>query len=306
MRNMQQFLTGHRRRAPRATPASRSATDALTRLLADPRFEVLPTDGAADLVAQHLPPGRTVTVTASPARGLEATLVLTEQLQALGHRAIPHLAARMVADAAELSEIVARLRSAGVDGVFIPSGDAAQAGEYLDAFSLLHALDDLGRPFRSVGITAYPESHPTIPDDMTIQAMWDKREHATEMVSNMTFDPQVVQTWLTRVRGRGVTLPLCLGLPGPVSTTQLLGVASRIGVGDSTRFLAKHPRAVARLLRPDGFSSDSFLRHLGPMLAQESSRVVGLHVFTFNQVAEAEAWRTDLVDRIQQSRGPAP
>ncbi|WP_246180282.1 methylenetetrahydrofolate reductase [Kocuria coralli] len=297
MRNIK-FPIGRRGHTGRWMPSSRSAVEAVARSLTSPRFEVLPTAGAAELVAQHLPPGRIVTVTASPSRGLEATLALAEGLSALGYRAVPHLAARMVTDAEELAEIVTRLRAAGIDEVFIPSGDAAEAGAYPDAFSLLHALDELGRPFASTGITAYPESHPTIPDDMTIQAMWDKRELATTMVSNMTFDPQVVQTWLTRVRRRGVTLPLWLGIPGPVSTAQLLRVASRIGVGDSTRFLTKHPRAVMRLLRPDGFSSESFLRHLGPALAREESRIAGLHVFTFNHVAEAETWRTDLLSRL--------
>lgn len=286
--------------------AEHSSTSALVELLESARFEVLPTAGTADLVAEALPAGRTVTVTASPARGLQATLTLTEQLAARGFRAVPHLAARMISGPTELNEIVARLRATGVDRIFVPSGDAPQVGEYPDAFSVLHALDELGRPFTHVGITAYPESHPTISDDLTIQAMWDKREHATEMVSNMTFDPRVVRTWLERVRGRGVTLPLWLGLPAPVGTAQLMGVATRIGVGESTRFLTKHPRTVLRLLRPDGFSSDTFLRHLAPTLARADAHVAGLHVFTFNQVGVAESWRTALLDRLHGERGPSP
>ncbi|MGJ9413561.1 methylenetetrahydrofolate reductase [Aeromicrobium sp. CF4.19] len=304
MRNMQQYLQSprpsRRRGARRQTPEGRVAAAALAALLDQPRFEVLPTAGVADLVAQHLPTGRTVTVTASPTRGLEATVRLSEQLAGLGFEVVPHVAARMVTDAAELAEIVARLRAVGVEGIFVPSGDAAQAGSYPDAVSLLRALDDLGRPFTSVGITAYPESHPTISDDLTVQSMWDKHRHATEMVSNMTFDPHLVEDWLAQVRRRGVTLPLWLGLPGPVGTAQLLGVATRIGVGDSARFLIKHHRSVARLLRPDGFSTDTFLDRLAPALARDESRIAGLHLFTFNQVAETESWRKRLQDRLAE------
>lgn len=289
-------------------------TEALAGLLEQPRFEVLPTAGTADRVGAHLPPGRMVTVTASPSRGLDPTIDLSVELAGLGYDAVPHLAARMVTDAAHLAEIVGRLREAGISRVFVPSGDAEQAGEYADAVALLHALAELGSPFPHVGITGYPESHPVIPDDLTVQAMWDKRRHATELVSNLTFDPRVVEQWLPRVRGRGITLPLWLGVPGPMETTRLLGVAARIGVGESTRYLLKHRRTMTRLLRPGGFTTDDFLRRLAPTLARPDSVVAGLHVFTFNQIAEAEAWRERLLRQLREggvgarrpSRGDPP
>jgi methylenetetrahydrofolate reductase (NADPH) len=274
--------------------------EALAGLLEQPRFEVLPTAGTADRVAGHLPPGRMVTITASPSRGLDPTIDLSVELAGLGYEAVPHLAARMVTDAGHLAEIVHRLREAGISRVFVPSGDAEQAGEYADAVALLRALGELGSPFAHVGITGYPESHPVIPDDLTVQAMWDKRRHATELVSNLTFDPRVVEQWLARVRRRGVTLPLWLGVPGPTETTRLLAVAARIGVGESTRYLLKHRRAMTRLLRPGGFTTDAFLRRLAPTLARPESVVAGLHVFTFNQVAEAEAWRERLLRQLRE------
>ena len=49
-----------------------------------------------------LPAGATVSVTASPAKGIEATVALCEQLQARGFRAVPHLSARMIRDRAHL------------------------------------------------------------------------------------------------------------------------------------------------------------------------------------------------------------
>ena len=85
---------------------------------------------------------------------------------------------------------------------------------------LLADLTALGSPFRSVGITGYPESHPSIDDDITVQAMWDKRVHATNIVSNLCFDAKTIRTWLERIRRRGVDLPVHLGLAGPVETHQ--------------------------------------------------------------------------------------
>src|SRR5215210_4588922 len=103
---------------------NRARAAVLDRLLRNARYEVLPTARIEGVVADHLPVGRTVTVTASPAKGLEATLALTERLCALGYDVVPHLAARMVSGRTEFAEIVERMTASGVRTVFIPAGDA--------------------------------------------------------------------------------------------------------------------------------------------------------------------------------------
>ena len=79
---------------------------AVATLLASPTFELLPLKNALDQAA-HLPAGATVSVTASPAKGIEATVGLCEALQGRGFRAVPHLSARMVRDRAHLADLVA-------------------------------------------------------------------------------------------------------------------------------------------------------------------------------------------------------
>ena len=275
----------------------------LADMLSSARFEVLPTASIEEKILEHLPLGRTVTVTASPAKGIEPTLALTERLARQGYAAVPHLAARMVSGRAELTDICARMREAGVRTVFVPGGDQdPPAGSYAAALDLLEDLTALGSPFPEVGITGYPESHPTINDDLVVQAMWDKRRHATHVVSNLSFDPVTIQKWLDRVRARGVTMPMLLGIPGPIDRTKLLAMATKIGVGDSTRFLNKHKGTFARLAAPGGFTGERFLERCAPVLARPEARVTGLHVYTFNQVAETEAWRRAYLDRLMAVR----
>src|SRR3954469_6297177 len=282
----------------------------LADMLTSARFEVLPTGSIEDKVLEHLPTGRTVTVTASPAKGLEATLSRTERLSKHGYAAVPHLAARMVSGRAELEEICARMRDAGVRTVFVPGGDQdPPAGEYASALELLEDLTALGQPFDEVGITGYPESHPTISDDLTVQAMGDKRRHATHIVrhaphigSTLTCAPDAVGRWVDRLRTRGVTMPVLLEIPGPIDRAKLLTMATKIGVGDSTRFLAKHKGTFARLAAPGGFTGERFLERCAPVLARPEALVTGLHVYTFNQVAETEAWRRDYLDRVMAVR----
>ena len=271
----------------------------MRRLLANVRYEVLPTASIEATVVENLPPGFTLTVTASPSKGLESTLDLTERLVGHGFDVVPHLAARMVSGKSELTEICDRLVSLGVRTVFVPAGDAdPPAGEYKASLDLLVDLADLGLPFADVGITGYPESHPSITDDLTVQAMWDKRHYATHVVSNLTFDPGTLNAWLRRMRARGITMPLLLGLPGPVDRTKLLGMATKIGVGESTKFLVKHKGTLTRLAAPGGFTGERFLEKSAAALDEPDSIVAGLHLFTFNQVIETERWRQSLLERL--------
>ena len=78
---------------------------ALAALLDRPRYEVLPLAGTAEQVEQHVPRSLPVTVTASPRKGLEPTLELTERLARCGFSPVPHLAARLVYDERHLTEI---------------------------------------------------------------------------------------------------------------------------------------------------------------------------------------------------------
>ena len=130
---------------------------------------------------------------------------------------------------------MARLKACGVDDVFVPGGSATDpAGPFDGALPLLERLDEMGRPFGRIGITGCPESHPKIHNDVIIQAMWDKRRYASYIVSNVTFDAAGLGRWIQRIRARGVTLPLYLGLAGPAERTRLLrmaAVAGRRGVG---------------------------------------------------------------------------
>lgn len=268
------------------------------RLLRNARYEVIPTASIEEKVLASVPTDVTVTVTASPAKGLDPTLELAERLTRAGYRVVPHLSARLIVDRAHLREISDRLRAAGIEDVFVPAGDAqTPAGSYEGSLPVLADLTELGRPFPRVGITGYPESHPSIDDDITVQAMWDKRVHATYVVSNLCFDPRAIAAWLARIRRRGVTMPVQIGVAGPVETTKLLSMATKIGVGESTRFLTSHASWFMRLASPGGFSPERLLRQVGGAASAPGAGVAGLHVFTFNQVAETEQWRRSLLAR---------
>jgi methylenetetrahydrofolate reductase (NADPH) len=270
----------------------------LRELLSGPRYEVFPAKGTEQAVVDWVPAGMTVTVTASPVKGLDATIELTEQLTTRGYRVVPHLAARSVAGDAHLDDIVARLKACGVDDVFVPGGDAPHpAGPFDSALPLLERLAAMGSPFSRIGITGYPESHPKIHDDVTVQAMWDKRRYASYIVSNICFDAARLGRWIQRVRARGVTLPLYVGLAGPAERSRLLRMAAVAGASESARFITRHPGWILRFWVPGGYSPDRFLDRAAAAITAPSAAVAGLHLFTFNQLQPAERWRRAALER---------
>jgi methylenetetrahydrofolate reductase (NADPH) len=270
----------------------------LDALLRDPRYEVFPAKGTEQAVLEWVPRGMTVTVTASPVKGLDATIDLAEKLAAHGYRVVPHLAARSVTGEEHLAGIVSRLKAVGCDDVFVPGGDATHpAGPFDSALPLLERLAELGNPFSRVGITGYPESHPKIHDDITIQSMWDKRKYASYIVSNVCFDAAQLSRWIQRIRARGVTLPLYVGLAGPAERTRLLRMAAVAGASESARFIGRHPGWILRFWMPGGYSPDRLLDRGAGVLTAPDSGVVGLHLFTFNQLQQTEQWRRAALER---------
>ena len=274
------------------------ARSALIDFLRAPRYEVLPTEDVEGLIAAHVPHEVTITITASPRRGIDATVQLAERLSRNGYTVIPHLSARLIRDSLHLREILAAIEEMGVRNVFVIAGDAREpAGEFTDSVSLLEAMARSGHGLQDVGVSGYPESHSFIDDDMTIQAMWDKRRIATYIVSNLCFDPRAVKKWVGRVRRRKVELPIHIGMAGVADPARLLRISTRIGLVDSARFLRGHTNWFMRMLRPGGYDPGRFVNALLPDLAAPDKKVAGLHVFTFNEIGPTERWRQEMLAR---------
>jgi methylenetetrahydrofolate reductase (NADPH) len=276
------------RRHARLAPLSRAA---LTNLLASPTFELIPLKNALDQAAL-LPSGATVSVTASPTKGLEATVALASKLRADGFVVVPHLSARMVRDRDHLCDLIAVLRDAGVDRAFVVGGDEKEPGAYVDGLALLRELAEVGHPFGEIGIPCYPQGHAFIADGPLLEALHAKAEFATYMTTQLCFDPTAISSWIAARRAEGLGLPVHVGVPGVAEPQKLLALAARIGVADTHRFLAKNVRFVARLVRSGGFyRPDALLEGIAPTLADPAAKVSGFHLYLFNAVEATESWR---------------
>lgn len=263
-------------------------------LINDMTFEVIPLKSLTDAEAA-LPAGAKVSVTASPAKGLEATQEITERMLGNGFDAIPHISARMVRDRAHTDELAKWMRDAGVSTMFLVGGDADPPGDYVDSIEFLRDLLDCDHGLSTIGVTAYPDSHPLISKPKLHEALHVKQSLLAEAgvdgycSTQMCFDPSTIRRWLKAERAGGMTLPVHLGLAGVIDRTKLLTMGARLGIGQSLSYLRKNRKAITSMMTATSYNPNDLLVPLSKDLNELD--VQGLHVFTFNQVASTDEWR---------------
>ncbi len=188
---------------------------------------------------------------------------LDEQVEAVsalvksGLRAVPHLAARNIASAAELGERLRRMSDAGAKDMLLLGGsDNPPKGGYDCALNLLESAEFRNSGIRSIAIAGHPEPHPDVDGQVMFDALVSKARLAQEMeldvciVTQVCFDSAAIAAWIGRVREAGLGLPVGVGVAGPISLPRLLKVAAAIGVGNSLGFLRKSSRNLLQLVNP--------------------------------------------------------
>jgi methylenetetrahydrofolate reductase (NADPH) len=263
-------------------------------------YEVIPFKKTEAAVLEHVPKDVRLTVTASPAKGQDATIDLTVALARHGYDVAPHLSARQVRDRAHLADIVARCREAGITDVFVVGGDPSDTPTaFRHAHDLLVVLHELGHPFTDVGIGGHPEGHPSVPDEVLFQALADKAALATHITTQIVFDPTVILTWARELTRRGIDLPVHIGVPGAVHRQKLLRVSGGLGIGESAAFLKKQQNLLWRFFVPGGYNPDKIIKGLAPHLGATDNALAGFHVFTFNDLGPTETWRTRTLQALR-------
>jgi methylenetetrahydrofolate reductase (NADPH) len=284
--------------AVHASPTTPRDPGAVVRsLIAGADIELIPLRSANEKLTA-VPSGSTVTVTTSAKLGLERTLQFAEKALRAGYDVVPHLAARQLASEEELRRFTGRLGELEISGLYLIGGDATPpAGPYDSALRVLEALRHIDHGLRRIGVACYPEGHPKISDATLAEALRDKQPYAAYMVSQLCFSPEALVSWLRRVRGQGITLPLHLGLAAPMQVSKLLTLGPQVGVGSSVRYLSKQHGFIGNLLKGGAYRPESLLLDMGEALTEPGLGIEGLHVFSFNQVEETVRWQQRIAGR---------
>lgn len=289
--------------------AAEDGRQALSRLVGRAYLEIFPTPTILERLL-HLPRHSYVSITCSPSHGIEATLELAERLRAEpGERrlkVIPHVAARMVRDRGHLREILQRLDEMRVESIFVPGGDAARpAGDYDCSLDLLRDMAEIGHAIEDVGVAAHPEGHPMVGAEELLRLLAAKQPYSSYFVTQMCFDADVLVRWLLEVRAAGVMLPAWIGLPGVAEIHKLLALSLRIGVGRSVRVLNRQKNLVRRLVSPRPYQPDDLLAGIAGHLGDDTLKIDGFHLFSFNNVEKTEQWRQQTLHQLLAAEAQA-
>jgi methylenetetrahydrofolate reductase (NADPH) len=257
-------------------------------------------------IAALLPAGTPVYVNHLPRHKLLDTLPTLVAVRKAGLEPVPHIAARRIADRAELQTFLTRaVHDAGVRKALILGGDGPEAiGAYADGASLIREGLLAASGLREIGLPGYPEGHPRIPSAALEKAFAEKRALAaaqglgTYVVTQFSFAPARVVEYCAGMARNAPGVPIYVGLAGPTNPVALLRFAQRCGVSASLRALRTQGMDAVRLVtHTDPAQQLAALAHYCAVHA--NCNVVGVHLFTFGGMDASAAW----MNRYIVSRG---
>jgi len=252
-----------------------------------------------DAAPGRLDPGTEVFLTWIPGANPMDTIAPAAKLRRAGLFPVPHIGARHVESAAQLSELAARLVDAGVDRVLIIAGDRDKpAGPYDSSLAVMQGgvLQKAGIVRTAVG--GFPEGNPNISDPVLAEALTAKVNFARSaglqlnIVTQFCFEAEPIVAWLRRIRSQGIDVPVRVGLAGPAGLIALTRYAIRCGVGNSIKVLTEKP-SFAKLLIEKG--PEPIIREVAAGIGAGSGSalplgVAGLHFFVFGGFNKTVDW----------------
>lgn len=261
---------------------------------------------ALSAAASRIVPGSTIAIPYLPREDDDARLAAARAVRKLGFEPMPHLSARRIASRAGFESFVTRAAAeAGVERCFVIAGDpSTPVGPFCDSASLIDTGVFERAGMRVIGVGGHPEGHPV----MSKAEQWDVLERkcrsisargmAPLIVTQFAFDADIVLTWLTALRARGMHHRVRVGVPGPASIAVLARYAAVCGVGACASMWSKYGVSIGKLFGTAG--PDVFVERLAAGLTAAHGEV-SLHFFPFGGIAQSVKW----VEQYRARTAPA-
>jgi methylenetetrahydrofolate reductase (NADPH) len=248
--------------------------------------------GDIEALQAGIAPGTSVYVSAVPARPPAEQIDTASRIAAAGFEAVPHIAARGFASAADLDRHLGRLvDGAKVRRVLVIGGDLpAAAGPFHAAIEVIESGLLQARGITEVGIAGFPDGHPRLGTIELDRALAAKIETAAEtglavhIVTQFGFSAAAILAWIARLRDQGIDHPVRIGLAGPATLAGLMRYARICGVTASVQGLARHTGLARHLFGM--IAPDTVLRPL----AEAQLGDVAPHIFSFGGLATTARW----------------
>ena len=225
----------------------------------------------ADL--ETLPALKDIYITMLPGGDFRETAQQAINLVKKGYNPIPHFPARSIQNDNQLKEYIKMCKDGGVKQALVIGGGREPLGKFDSSFQLLETgyFEKM-----KIGIAGHPEGSPDISDSKLEKAMKDKKPYADYIVTQWLLDSQKIIDFISKQ-----TIPVHVGITGPLKITSLIKFANIVGAKNSLNFLKSNFSKALDLMRP---------KDPNDLIGKVKSHTDFFHIYTFGGLKETNKW----------------
>ena len=220
-----------------------------------------------------LPKVQDVYITMLPGNDFRDVANKAKELVQNGFNPVPHFPARSIKNLNDLKDYVSMCKDFGVKQALVIGGSAEPIGDYHCSLQILES--GLFEGWK-IGIAGHPDGSPDISDSDLEKAMKDKKPFADYIVTQWLLDSQSIAKFISKQ-----TLPVHVGITGPLKISSLLKFASIVGAKNSLNFLKSNATKAVDLLRPK--DPNDLIENLNKLTEN-------FHIYTFGGLKETNKW----------------
>ena len=127
-----------------------------------------------------------------------------------------------------------------------------------------------------IGIAGHPDGSPDISDEDLKKAMNDKKPYADYIITQWSLNAKPIAKFISEQ-----TLPVHVGITGPLKLSSLLKFANIVGAKNSINFLKSNVAKAVDLLKP---------RDPNDVIEKLKSTTKNFHIYTFGGLKETNKW----------------
>ena len=223
-----------------------------------------------------LPKVKDIYITMLPGNDYREVASKATELAKSALNPVPHFPARSIKNHSELKDFVNRCKDGGVKQALVIGGSAQPIGDFHCSLQLLETglFDDW-----KIGIAGHPDGSPDISDSDLEKAMIDKKPYAHYIITQWSLNAKPIAKFISEQ-----TLPVHVGITGPLRLSSLLKFANIVGAKNSINFLRSNITQAIDLLKP---------RDPNDLIEKLKSSTENFHIYTFGGLKETNKWLTE-------------
>jgi len=221
----------------------------------------------------ELPKVKDIYITMLPGDDYKEVANKAAELAKSDFNPVPHFPARSIKNKNELKDFVNRCKDGGVKQALVIGGSAQPIGNFHCSLQLLETGLFEGW---TIGIAGHPDGSPDISDSDLEKAMINKKLYADYIVTQWLLDALPITKFISKQ-----TLPVHVGITGPLKISSLLKFANIVGAKNSINFLKSNVTKAVDLLKP---------RDPNDLIRKLKDATENFHIYTFGDLKETNKW----------------